>query len=200
MQLRVRCFQAWVAAKYVRSSAQHLLPRFQAEVELGGSVDGLGRFFAGKIDQIIFHFHVFQRRLFFGKTAQGGLVGLVGREPELAAQRHFIVVRGHDFYGAQAFAEVAVLFVVADTNYYADEPSGIVRIIAKRAQDGVGRIVMNVRDLIVDVIRTLELSKLEFFLRTPQLREHGLEQGIAIVIGGDGRSPSGSIVRREGDG
>jgi len=34
---------------------------------------------------------------------------------------------------------------------------------------------MDVRDLIVNVIRTLELAKLEFFLLTLQLHEHGFE-------------------------
>ena len=111
------------------------------------------------------HDYILQCSLFFRQPAEGGLIRFVGGQPELVPEGHLIVVRGHDFNCALAFAKITILLVIADADHHPDEAARVGLIGAKRAQCGVCHMVFKLSDLVVNIVGTLKLAELQFFLR-----------------------------------
>src|SRR5258708_12324193 len=88
------------------------------------------------------------RRQCFGRC----LVGAIGGEPDAVADREDVVVRWNQVDVALATPEEAVLLVVADADYDAQQPAVVMFLMAQSPQNRPAIELIYLGDTVFDVI------------------------------------------------
>ncbi len=98
-------------------------------------------------------FQLLQGGLLGGKRFAGRFVGAIGGEPDAVADGEDVVVGWNEVDGAFSGAVEAVLLVVADADHDAQQAAVIMLLVAQRAENGAGIVLVDLGDAVFDVIR-----------------------------------------------
>src|SRR5260370_4459220 len=105
---------------------------------MGKRLDGFERRDFGEIVGGFIDFQLLQGRLLGGQRFAGCLVSAIGGEPNAVADGEDVIVGWNQVDGAFSGAEEAVLFVVADSDYDAQQATAIMLLVAQGAKNGAG--------------------------------------------------------------
>ncbi len=187
-----RC-ERWVGEEGAARIFQTLLPLGLIQLQLDQRLHRDGRRRRGEILFRRLFLKALQLRLLGGVSAQGVLVGFVGRGPERVAQGGGIVVLGRESNGTVAAAGAGIGGVVADADGHADDAL----VVALLAGDGsvvgqrfVGLVIVDAVLHEVGPLHVFEdeqvLLAAEFLLhRVEQRVGHGGGLGWATWLGGE---------------
>ena len=120
---------------------------------MGERLDGFNRRGFGEIVDGFIDLQLLQRGLLGGKRFAGRLVGAIGGEPDAVADGEDVVVGWNEVDGAFSAAVEAVLLVVADADHDAQQAAVIMLLVAQRAENGAGIVLVDLGDAVFDVIR-----------------------------------------------
>ncbi len=109
-------------------------------------------------------------RFLVGKRFAGALVGLVGGQPDLVADRQFVVVQRKDVADSLAGVEEAVDLVIAQAHDGAEQTQTGPVLVAQRAERRAGFELIHVEDAVFDVERRIDIVHLELRLRSREFR------------------------------
>src|SRR5260370_30686644 len=120
---------------------------------MGKRLDGFERRGFGEIVDGLIDFQLLQGSLLGGERFAGCLVSAIRGEPDAVADGEDVIVGWNQIDGAFSGAEEAVLLVVADTDYDAQQAAVIVFLVAQCAENGAGLQLVDLGDAVFDVIR-----------------------------------------------
>ena len=182
VQARFKRLDRGIAFVEGRSILKHPLPGLGIELKDGQWSDRLHRIGMGKIVHRLIDGKLLQLRLLGGKRFGGGLVGAVGREPQLVTKRQHVVVNRHEVDGALALSNVAILFVVANADDDPHETEAQVHIGAQSAECSLSGILIHIVDPVFDVVRRRYLLHFQLRLGSIQFGAHGGEDYIVVGL------------------
>src|SRR5208337_3564202 len=162
---------------------------------MGERLDGLNRRGFGEIVDGLIDFQLLQGSLLGRQRFAGRLVSAIGGEPDAVTNRKDVIIRRSQVDGAFSATVEAVLLVVADADYDAQQAGAITLLVAQCAENGAGLELVNLGDAVFDVIRRRNVVHSQLGLGAVHFFAKSAENGIA----GSGIGGASGRDRRNGE-
>ena len=151
---------------------------------------GLDHFDRRRLREIVdglIDLQLLQRSLLGGERLGGGLVCAIGGEPYAMADGEDVIIGWNQVDGAFSGAVEAVLLVVADAHYNAQQAGAIMLLAAQRAENGAGFELVDLGNAVFNVIRRWDVLQFQLGFGALHFFAKSAEEDIAgSGIGGAG--------------